>query len=195
MINYLQLGRNLRRFSSRVEPKAATYVFNPKGIYDFKQINPEVNDALTEAFKDAQYPVLELSVKKSGTSKGLIVLKDGYDEFSHDTFTLDEGESIENFLPETDGCLKKMTYDKNGISELRKQYFLLDKFLKELTENLKNPVLELWFKDRSKYSIGNLVLKDGDKTIVNGYFSKDKSSNPIEKYHFINDKEFFIASN
>ena len=44
MINYLQLGRNLRRFAPKVEPKSATYVFNPKGIYDFKQTNADVKE-------------------------------------------------------------------------------------------------------------------------------------------------------
>ena len=86
MINYLQLGRNLRRFSPKVEPKTAAYIFNPKGIYDFKQMNPEVKEALDEAFNGVRYPVMEINAKKSGSLKGAIVLKDGRDEFSGDTF-------------------------------------------------------------------------------------------------------------
>ena len=190
MINYLQLGRNLQKYAPRVEAKCATYIFNPKGVYDFKQVNPVIKEALTDTFRDVTYPVLEISTKKSGTTKGVITVKEGYDEVSKDTFVLSEGVSIEDFLAETDGCMKKLTYDKEGIEKIGEQYDLLRKFLTELTAGLKNPKLEMWFKDRNKYSIGNIILKDGDRIIMRGYYSKEKKDvKPIEKFHFINEHE------
>ena len=190
MINYLQLGRNLQKYAPRVEAKYATYIFNPKGVYDFRQVNPNLNNALIDTFRDVAYPVLEISTKKSGTTKGVITVKDGYKEVSNDTFVLGKGVNIEDFLPETDGCMKKLTYDREGIEKIGEQYDLLQKFLSELTSGLKNPKLEMWFKDRNKYSIGNIILKDGDKVVVRGYYSKEKKDvKPIEKYHFISEHE------
>ena len=191
-MNYLQLTRNLRRFAPRVEPKFATYIFNPKGIYDFKQKNALVEEALQDTFRGVEYPVLEFSVKKG--SKCMVKIKDGYEELSNDSFVLKDGANMEDFLPQTDGCIKKLTYDKNGIQNIGQQYNLLQQLLNELISGLKQPELELWFKERMNFSIGNLVLKDGDKIITRGYFSKEKNRlNPAEKYHFMNEHKLITG--
>ena len=190
MINYLQLGRNLRKFVPRVPADSATYIYNSKGIYDFKQLNPKINEALTNSLKDINNPFLEIHVKNKKHPIGTITIKDGCEEVSQDTFRLQAGENIEDYLPETDGCLKKLIFNKKGIAEIGKQYDLLKKFLEELTLNLKKPKLEFWMKEKSKYTIGNVVLKDGDTVITRGYFSKtNNEKTPIEKFHFINEHE------
>ena len=190
MINYLQLTRNLRKYAPRVEPKSATYIFNPKGIYDFKQMNKEIAEALSDTFNGIEYPVLELSLKRG---KGTVRIKDGYKEVSTDNFVLLEGVNVEDYLPETDGCVKKLIYDKDGIKEIGKHYGLLAELLKKFTFGLKKPQLEMWVKYRTKYMIGNIVLKDEDRVVSKGYFSKE--NNGQEKFHFTNDNELITGYN
>ena len=110
MINYLQLGRNLRKFVPRVPADSATYIYKSKGIYDFKQLNPKINEALTNSLKDINNPFLEIHVKSKKHPIGTITIKDGCEEVSQDTFRLQAGENIEHYLPETDGCLKKLIF-------------------------------------------------------------------------------------
>lgn len=196
MINYLQLSRNLRRFAPRVEAKKATYIYNSKGIYDFKKKSPELNEALTDTYRGVNNPVLEITVKKTKNPIGIISIKDGETELSQDMFALKEGEKVEDFLPATDGCIKKLIFDKKGIAEIAKQYDLLKKLLIEITSGLQNPSLEFWYKSKSKYSIGNIVLRDGEKVITKGYFSKtNNKAVPVEKFHFINDQELISGYN
>ena len=190
MINYLQLGRGLRRFTPKVEAKTSTYVYNAKGIYDFKQMSPEINEALTRSFDGIENPFLEITVTRSKHPVGVIRIKDGNEEVSMDTFVLNEGENIENYLPKTDGCIKKLLFDRKGIAELGKKYKLLGTYLQELTANMQKPTLEFWIKDKSRFSIGSMTLSDTGERIVNGYFSKTKDTKtPIEKFHFTNRDE------
>jgi len=194
MINYLQLGRNLRKYAPRVEAKTTTYIYNARGIYDFKKLNPKVEEELTNSFRGVDVPILEISIQKSKHPIGTITIKDGEQELSQDTFVLNTEENIESFLPKTNGCLKKATYDKNEIEEIGEQYGLLKKFLSEMINKLKNPKLDLWLKDRPKYSIGNMVLRDGNKIITRGYFSRTNNlAVPIEKFHFINEQELITG--
>ena len=96
MVNYLQLGRNLRRFAQRAEAQSATYIYNAKGIYDFKKMNPQIKEELTNTFRGVDNPVLEISVKKAKRPAGVITVKDGEKELSADTFVLNEGENVED---------------------------------------------------------------------------------------------------
>ena len=191
MINYLQLGRNIRKYAPRVEAKTTTYIYNAKGIYDFKQMNSQIAEELTNTFRDVENPVLEISVTKSSHPIGVIRVKDGEQELSQDTFVLNSNKNIDEYLPNTDGCLKKMRFDKEGIEQLVAKSELLGRFLKEAIAGLKKPNLEYWIKDRSKYDIGNIILRDGEKEIINGYFSRTKNENlPIDKFHFKDGKSY-----
>ena len=185
MINYLQLGRNLRKFVPKTEATSATYIYNAKGIYDFKQMKPEIAEELTNSFRGVDNPVLEISVKKAKHPAGIIKVKDGEKELSTDTFVLEEGTNAEEFLPQTNGCLKTMFFDDAGISRICEKCGLLGKFLNEMLAGVNKPRMEFWIKARNKYTIGNVVLRDGKKEILRGYFSKaNNMGKPIEKFHF-----------
>ena len=51
----------------------------------------------------------------------------------------------------------------------------------------------MWVKYRTKYMIGNIVLKDEDRVVSKGYFSKE--NNGQEKFHFTNDNELITGYN
>ena len=185
MINYLQFGRNLRKFVPKAEAKSATYIYNAKGIYDFKQMNPELKEQLTNSFRGVDNPILEISVQNARNPRGVIRVKDGKNELSTDTFILEEGTNVEEFLPQTNGCLKTMFFDKEGIAKICEKCGMLAKFLNQILLDVKEPRMEFWIKDRNKYTIGNVVLRDGDRELLRGYFSKPKNTgNLIEKFHF-----------
>ena len=100
MINYLQLGRNIRKYAPRVEAKTTTYIYNAKGIYDFKQMNSQIAEELTNTFRGAENPVLEISVTKSSHPIGVIRVKDGEQELSQDTFVLNSNKNIGDLGPQ-----------------------------------------------------------------------------------------------
>ena len=194
MIDYLKLGRNLQKFAPRVKAKTRTLIYNAKGIYDFKQMSPEIETALNNSLRDVEKPVLELSIKQSNRNLGTITIRDGQENISQDTFILKENTNIDEFLPKTDGCMEKLEYDKNCILQICQQNSLLKKLLPEFIKGLKNPKLELIFGKKRDFSICNIILKDGEKTITSGYFSKsDKNKILGEKIHFINENELITG--
>ena len=193
MINYLQLGRNLIRFAPRVKAKTSTFVYDAKGIHAFKQKSPELSEALTNTYRGINDPILEISVCKSKHDIGLITVKDGKESLSQDSFVIYAGE-IEDFLPDTSGCIKTFEYDKEGIIQISKQNSLLKKLIPEFIKGIAKPKLKLTIADKNKYSLCKIDLKNGNDDVINGFYSK---SNNCEKYHekiHFNSKEEMIRA-
>ena len=187
MIDYLKLGRNLHRFAPRVQAKSRTFIYNSRGIYDFKQMNPNIEEALNNSFRGVDKPVLELSVKNSRKRVGKITLKDGIEKISEDDFVLNKDTNLEEFLPKTDGCWEKLEYDSNGINDISEQNSILGKLIPKFIQGLKEPNLELILGKKHNFAICKIVLKDGNKIVSNGYYSKSEKSKTLgEKIHFWN---------
>ena len=193
MINYLQLGRNLIRFAPRVKAKTSTFVYDAKGIHAFKQKSPELSEALTNTYRGINDPILEISVCKSKHDIGLITVKDGKESLSQDSFVIYAGE-IEDFLPDTSGCIKTFEYDKEGIIQISKQNSLLKKLIPEFIKGIAKPKLKLTIADKNKYSLCKIDLKNGNDDVINGFYSKSNNSEKYhEKIHF-NSKEEMIRA-
>ncbi len=192
MLDYLKLGRNLYKFSPRVKAKTTTFIYNKNGIDQFKKKSIELEDALCSSFRNVKIPMLELSFKDSKPSIGEIVLRDGKEEISRDNFVLLNKRDVKDFTPEADEYMKKMKFDKNGISAITQQNEQLKKILPEFVKDIKSPILELIIGKKKDFSICKIILKDGNKLVNQGFYSKS-NNNQGEKIHFFNDKEIITG--
>jgi len=194
MIDYLKLGRNLYRFAPRVKAKTTTFVYNNKGIEQFKQKSPELMEELNNSFRGVDKPVLELSFRTSKHDIGEIVIKDGNEELSKDNFVLIQNQQVTQFLPQTDGYMKKIEFDKDGIMKIAQQNEQLKKVIPDFVAGLIKPKLELIISNRKNFSICKITLKEGDKVIEQGFYSRTHKSKTLnEKIHFKNERESTIG--